>query len=263
MIRSRGIQMTNDDRFLLSYYTNIMNQQLRDIDAMYDELKVTRNIIDYITGVNARDNIEPVINTNTNNTHTNNTNTNNRNRNRNRNNNRNTTEIPRQRDYSYRMDFLIPLYQDGLDFQDVLVVPSQSDINRNTRQVIFSNIEEPLNNSCPIQLGAFEDDQQVTQIIGCGHIFNTDGIDEWFQQNVHCPVCRYDIRDEINNSTTSNTTANNTATSNTSRRERDLFTDASLNSFASTLFDNIFNRSTERRHIYYTTYDASYNNIRH
>ena len=36
---------------------------------------------------------------------------------------------------------------------------------------------------------------EVTQIIYCGHIFSKNSIRQWFQHNVRCPVCRYDIRD--------------------------------------------------------------------
>jgi hypothetical protein len=28
----------------------------------------------------------------------------------------------------------------------------------------------------------------------CHHTFHKSCIDTWFQENVHCPVCRHDIR---------------------------------------------------------------------
>jgi hypothetical protein len=34
-----------------------------------------------------------------------------------------------------------------------------------------------------------------TQIKQCGHTFNQEAITNWFQSNVRCPVCRYDIRE--------------------------------------------------------------------
>jgi hypothetical protein len=48
--------------------------------------------------------------------------------------------------------------------------------------------------NCPITLEDFNEGDVVTQIIHCGHIFQPHSIDNWFQRNVHCPVCRYDIR---------------------------------------------------------------------
>ena len=52
----------------------------------------------------------------------------------------------------------------------------------------------PLNTSCPITLERFEDNTECTQIIGCGHLFNRDGLTQWLRGNVRCPICRYDIR---------------------------------------------------------------------
>jgi hypothetical protein len=81
----------------------------------------------------------------------------------------------------------------------VVVAPSAHQIEQSTRRVRFGDIEEPINTTCPISLERFNNDQTVTQIIHCNHNFNTDEINTWFQSNVRCPVCRYDIR--TNNST--------------------------------------------------------------
>jgi hypothetical protein len=35
----------------------------------------------------------------------------------------------------------------------------------------------------------------VRRLNRCGHTFHTTCIDTWFQRNVHCPVCRHDIRE--------------------------------------------------------------------
>lgn len=37
--------------------------------------------------------------------------------------------------------------------------------------------------------------QDCRKILHCGHWFHKDCIDPWFQQNVQCPICRYDIRE--------------------------------------------------------------------
>jgi Ring finger domain len=80
-------------------------------------------------------------------------------------------------------------------YDRVQVVPSHSQIQRACRNIPFSSIINPLNLSCPINLEQFNENSDVTQIIHCGHIFNPDSLNLWFQSNVRCPVCRYDIRD--------------------------------------------------------------------
>ena len=88
-------------------------------------------------------------------------------------------------------DFLLNFYD------NVAVYPTQEQINNGTRRVLYSNIENPLNLSCPITLENFNNDDNVTQILGCGHIFNHDSLIAWFRNHVRCPVCRYDIRNYI------------------------------------------------------------------
>ena len=64
-----------------------------------------------------------------------------------------------------------------------------------TRVVQYSEIETPLNTSCPISLETFTPEQYVTIIRHCNHIFTTSNIQNWFLSNCRCPICRYDIRD--------------------------------------------------------------------
>ena len=156
MRRTNLNQLNANDRHILTYYTNLYNQQLRDINYMYNELKEIKNNIDTITGVN------------------------------------NVRRQPLRNIY-YRMEYIpIP------DLESVPVVASQDIINRNTRTVRFDEVVSPLNYDCPISLERFQDNSTLTQIIGCGHLFCSNEITRWFRTNVHCPVCRYDIR-EIDN----------------------------------------------------------------
>ena len=80
-------------------------------------------------------------------------------------------------------------------YDSVPVYPTTEQINRATRVVPFSSIENPVNNSCPITLANFHPDSSVMQILHCGHIFSSENINMWFRNNVRCPVCRYDIRE--------------------------------------------------------------------
>ena len=51
----------------------------------------------------------------------------------------------------------------------------------------------------------------VRQIIHCGHIFCQQEFQQWFENHVQCPVCRYDIRTyrPSSNSTSSTSVTNN------------------------------------------------------
>ena len=88
-------------------------------------------------------------------------------------------------------------------FRPVIVRPTIFQIQQATETLTFSTIMRPLNNTCPITQEAFNDNDRVTRIKHCGHIFHSQQINEWFRRNVHCPVCRFDIRDHSNNIVTS------------------------------------------------------------
>jgi len=78
--------------------------------------------------------------------------------------------------------------------QPIDIYPSQAQIEAATRNVRYSDIVSPINRSCPISLENFNDNDMVTVIRYCGHIFNTEELNTWFVTNCRCPVCRYDIR---------------------------------------------------------------------
>ncbi len=85
------------------------------------------------------------------------------------------------------------------DLQDLLtpvpVVPSLEDISRAT---ILSHVEPPADVVCSIcQDHAPPSGSHEWRILrSCTHRFHRPCIDTWFQRNVHCPVCRHDIRDQ-------------------------------------------------------------------
>ena len=81
--------------------------------------------------------------------------------------------------------------------QPIAIFPTQSQIETATRRVLYRDIISPLNVSCPILQQNFENDSIVSVIRHCGHIFNTDELNVWFETSCRCPVCRYDIREYI------------------------------------------------------------------
>lgn len=88
---------------------------------------------------------------------------------------------------------------------NVIVRPTEQQIQNATRIVRYGSIEHPLSESCPITLERFNPDDNVRQIHRCGHIFLPQAFNEWFNSNVRCPVCRFDIREHTNNNSVTTT----------------------------------------------------------
>jgi hypothetical protein len=81
--------------------------------------------------------------------------------------------------------------------RDVLVTPTQHQIDNATVNYSYVPELQLTNISCPITLEDFQQGDNVRQIRQCGHTFREPAIQNWFRQNVRCPVCRYDIRDYV------------------------------------------------------------------
>ena len=109
----------------------------------------------------------------------------------------NTPEVNRQRFYSEMAENMRFINTPRITIttpQPVRSAPTPEEINRATINGRFSSINNPLNNVCPISRDPFASDDMVTQIIPCGHIFSRENLNLWFSTSVHCPMCRYDIR---------------------------------------------------------------------
>jgi hypothetical protein len=91
----------------------------------------------------------------------------------------------------------------------VNITPTQTQIENATRNSLYGDILDPINNSCPISLESFLDTSNVTMIRHCRHIFNTSSLMSWFNSNCKCPVCRYDIRNYHPNNNNPNNNNNN------------------------------------------------------
>jgi hypothetical protein len=225
---SQEFSLTHDQRLLLDVYLNFYNQTTRQIDLLYELQDEIRSNINMLVGLNSNNNtfnrnfqtnqhhgrrsnnqpnniyqqrhasqnntenytsrqrqnyIEgtPYLVTMTNLLRNSYMNNQNQNQNHNQNHNQNQNET------------ITPIWRSFYDA--VQVVPTQTQIDNATRNVNYSEIETPTNNSCPITLERFERTSPVTQILYCGHIFSSTGLDSWLRTNVRCPVCRYDIRE--------------------------------------------------------------------
>lgn len=82
---------------------------------------------------------------------------------------------------------------------DVIVRPTNQQILDSTTRCHYCDINNPINTSCPISHNEFTNNTEVIMINHCRHIFLPDQILHWFENNVRCPLCRYDIRENINN----------------------------------------------------------------
>ena len=93
-------------------------------------------------------------------------------------------------------------------FDPVVVYPTQTQVDIATRRARYRDIVSPRNISCPISMADFSDNDIVTVIRHCGHVFATDQLNIWFATHCTCPVCRFDIRSALA-ATTAPTTASN------------------------------------------------------
>lgn len=82
-------------------------------------------------------------------------------------------------------------------FEPVELRLTAAQVEDATRVIRYGDIETPLNDSCPISLTRFQENDHVTMIRHCNHIFHTNELNAWFSNHSKCPVCRYDIRNYI------------------------------------------------------------------
>lgn len=76
--------------------------------------------------------------------------------------------------------------------EPVIVRPTSEEIERGSR---VDTLAVASTDNCAICQDSFAAHSNRRTLTHCGHAFHMNCIDTWFQQNVHCPVCRHDIRD--------------------------------------------------------------------
>ena len=79
-------------------------------------------------------------------------------------------------------------------FENEINIPTQEEKNKALIISKYENLLDKTNEECPITLNKFNNDDEVAQIKKCKHIFTANQLNIWFQSNVKCPTCRYDIR---------------------------------------------------------------------
>lgn len=80
----------------------------------------------------------------------------------------------------------------------VVVRPTELQIEQATENMLFSELPPEVERiyTCPVSHDTFRNNSEITRICHCGHYFGREAIMTWFSMNVHCPICRYDIRDD-------------------------------------------------------------------
>ena len=81
------------------------------------------------------------------------------------------------------------------NFEDVEVAPTAEQITLATTRM---HVDE--NMICSVCQDTITVEDDVRRINHCEHSFHVGCIDTWFVRNVHCPVCRHDIRETTNES---------------------------------------------------------------
>ena len=93
---------------------------------------------------------------------------------------------------------LFPTARRENTLQDVIVRPTQEEILGATEIIYYAENTTNNNTTCPITLEPFIVGEQLYRIKHCSHLFKRTALNDWFRRNVRCPICRYDIRDYIN-----------------------------------------------------------------
>ena len=83
----------------------------------------------------------------------------------------------------------------------VPIVATPTQIRNAIEEVDYSSIARPLNERCPISQQLFAPADRVARIRRCGHLCEPDALRRWFTYSVRCPMCRIDIREAQNHTT--------------------------------------------------------------
>jgi len=129
----------------------------------------------------------------------------------------------------------------------VPVRPTQEQIDTASRLIRFEDIQTPNSTICAISLEPFTPSDTVRQLNHCAHIFFPDQFNQWFQNNVKCPVCRHDIRSSAVNDIPAASLANEPPTTDAvSNNENRFLTSLLTGLFNPTYTSNSTSNSTSR-----------------
>lgn len=108
----------------------------------------------------------------------------------------NTTALPSLRTREINLD-LGSIRLPSQFMEPVIVRPTQEQIEAGSTRAFPSEVSP-----CSICQEDIQINEMGRRLTACGHTFHIRCIDRWFNENVHCPICRHDIR-ETNTTNTS------------------------------------------------------------
>jgi hypothetical protein len=82
--------------------------------------------------------------------------------------------------------------------QPVVVHPTPEQIASNTT---VGRLVSDTEHACAICQDGLTSEQEGRKLNACGHWFHKNCIDTWLERDVHCPVCRQDIREPLRQNT--------------------------------------------------------------
>ena len=115
-------------------------------------------------------------------------------------------------------------------FEPVYVGCSLNILRNATKIELYSIQDEENDRVCSICQQNYIEGEFIRKILHCSHYYHQDCLDKWFENNVKCPECQYDIR-----TNQTNTTDNANTNTNTSPHEQQQQTSPSSQTFASTI----------------------------
>ena len=124
---------------------------------------------------------------------------------------RDTTRIPRvrHRNNRQRTSNLQTFINNTLNTNTNSPNPATIDqIVNNTSIHVWNDISNNDQTICPIARTPFTNNDIICKINHCGHIFTHSELLKWFTKDTRCPVCRFNIANDISNNT--NDVSNNT-----------------------------------------------------
>lgn len=197
--RNESTSLNYNQRLLLDTYLGMYNSTLRQIDALYDNLNEIKHNIDFIVGIGSEESDNENYEFNNQNTRNNVTNNIDNDHSQDAivgrmSGNINNINLPHQelnQSSPNNLNDTINLLLNYISPNSF--IPTTEEISQATRIIRYSEIENPINDRCPISHEVFEEDDIVSQIVFCKHIFKSEQINTWFQRNSHCPVCRHNI----------------------------------------------------------------------
>lgn len=91
---------------------------------------------------------------------------------------------------------LQPSTSTNIEPENNLVI-SHHNISINTKVYAKHYLENEEKDKCAICLADIEENEIIREVKKCKHYLHLNCADKWFEENIKCPICRVDIRTEL------------------------------------------------------------------